>query len=361
MKKIRVLVVDDSALMRRLLTELINSDPAVRVIGAATDPYDAREQIKTLNPDVITLDIEMPKMDGLQFLTNLMRLHPLPVVMVSTQTQVGADMTFRALDLGAVDFVGKPRLDEPGAMQRYAEEVIAKIKAAAQVDVSELGPARRAAASAVCEPAVTRTLPASDSCRLVAIGASTGGTEAIRRLLQHARADGPGVVIVQHIPAEFSAAFAARLDRYSRLSVCEAEDGQEVLAGHAYVAPGNRHLTVCADGGRLICRLDDDRRISGHRPSVDRLFASVAEQAVSPALGILLTGMGRDGADGLLAMRRAGARTIAQDRDSSQIWGMPRVAVELDAACEVLPLAAIAARLAETAAAKETALAADIC
>ncbi len=360
MRRLRVLVIDDSALMRRLLTELINSDPGVMVVGTATDPYDAREKIKVLHPDVLTLDVEMPKMDGLQFLKNLMRLRPMPVVMISSLTQRGADLTFRALELGAIDFVGKPRLNVEHAMQDYAEEIIRKIKAAALVDVGTLHPPLSpGAVDTALQQALVLGKPLRDEHRVIGIGASTGGTEAIRQLLQHARPGCPGIVIVQHIPVEFSASFAARLDRNSDLDVCEARAGQPVLPGHAYVAPGDRHLTLSEERGTLYCQLDDGERVNGHRPAVDRLFASIAQHAGARALGILLTGMGRDGAAGLLEMQRAGAATIAQDEASSQIWGMPRAAVELGAAAEVLGLANIATRLGPAAAIQESLAVAD--
>ncbi len=336
---VKVLVVDDSALMRKLLCELLASDRELEVVGAAADPFAAREMIKQLSPDVLTLDVEMPRMDGLTFLRNLMRLRPLPVVMISALTERGADVTLSALALGAFDFVTKPKLDLVNGIAGYATEIIAKVKAAARTKPRP----RSEAAQARVDKAPLATSKMTN--QVVAIGASTGGTEAITRLLSALPADAPGVAVVQHIPVEFSRRFAERLDRECAMSVREAQDGDELLVGHVLVAPGSRHLRIERSGGRWRCRLGDDAQISGHRPSVDALFESVAEHAGPNAIGVLLTGMGTDGARGLGAMRACGAPTIAQDRETSAVWGMPGEAVKQGAAVDVLPLSEIALRL----------------
>ncbi len=333
---IKVLVVDDSALVRQIVTQLLDADPGIEVVGSAADPYIAREKIKQLNPDVLTLDVEMPRMDGLTFLRNLMRLRPMPVVMVSTLTERGAQVTLDALALGAVDFVAKPKLDVARGLGEYAEVLVEKVRQAARARVVALAPDRTAV------PAVSayRT-----THRLLAIGASTGGTEAIREVLMQMPADAPATVIAQHIPGAFSAAFADRLDRHSRMTVVHVEHDQPLLAGHAYVAPGGRHLRVYRSGANWHCRLGDDAPVRQHRPSVDVLFESVAEHAGANASAALLTGMGDDGARGLLALRKAGAATVAQDEASSVVWGMPGAAVALGAAQETVPLSQIATRL----------------
>ena len=338
MPTIKVVVVDDSALMRKLLVEILGRDPQIEVVGTAGDPFVARDLIRKTNPDVLTLDVEMPRMDGLTFLGNLMRLRPMPVVMISSLTERGADTTLAALELGAVDFVAKPRLDLAHAVTELAAEIIGKIKVAARARVAT--PAPRAAA----HPAgAAVSLKTTD--RVVAIGASTGGTEAIARILEVLPPDGHGIVIAQHIVPEFTRRFAERLDGSSAVEVREARDGDPILRGHAYLAPGHRHLRVVRSGARYLCALSDEPPVNRHRPSVDVLFASVAEAVGPNAIGVLLTGMGADGADGLGAMRAQGARTIAQDRETSVVWGMPGEAVKRDAASEVLALDKIAGRL----------------
>lgn len=344
-KRIRVLVIDDSALVRKLLTEMLSSDPQIEVVDTAMDPFVAREKIKRFNPDVLTLDVEMPRMDGLTFLRNLMRLRPMPVVMVSTLTERGAEVTLDALRLGAVDFVTKPRVDLSHSLPEYAAELIEKVKVAAQARVRALdtterrSEARAVTGEAPASPAARRIFRTTE--RLIAIGASTGGTEAIRELLEVLPPETPGIVIAQHIPASFSGPFAERMNRCSALEVREACDGDQILTGHVYIAPGGLHLRVVRDGARYRCRLSDDTPVNRHKPSVDVMFRSVAQSAGQNAVGVILTGMGRDGAQGLLEMRRAGAHTIAQDEASSIVWGMPRAAFECGAAVEVLPLARI--------------------
>ncbi|MGE0114161.1 MAG: chemotaxis response regulator protein-glutamate methylesterase [Steroidobacteraceae bacterium] len=349
MTKKKVLIVDDSALVRQLLTEMLRSDPDLEVVGAATDPFAAREKIKTLNPDVITLDVEMPRMDGVTFLENLMRLRPTPVVMVSSLTQKGAEVTLRALELGAVDFVSKPTVDLAGTLHHYAGELIAKVKMAAGANVHRR---MTAPVNAVIKPKLSAdaVLPNQQKGsgmlrtteRIIAIGASTGGTEALRAVLSAMPPDAPAIVISQHIPAAFSKPFAERLDKSSAMSVCQAEDGQYILPGHAYVAPGDRHLLLERDGARYLCRLSDGPPVNRHRPSVDVMFRSVAQKAGPNAVGVILTGMGDDGARGLKEMLEAGAHTLAQDEASSVVWGMPGSAVKLNACERVEPLSRIA-------------------
>ncbi len=337
--KVRVLIVDDSALVRQVLSEILSQDPGIEVVGTASDPLIARDKIKQLEPDVLTLDVEMPRMDGLTFLQNLMRLRPMPVVMVSSLTEAGAQVTLDALALGAVDFVTKPKLDVERGLNNYASELCERVRSAARARVARLQPTTAAAAS----PATPIKYRTTD--RLIAIGASTGGTEAIRVILEQMPADAPATVITQHIPAAFSKPFAERLDRHSKMTVVQAEDDMPLLAGHAYVAPGGLHLRVQRSGARWRCRLGEDDPIRRHRPSVDALFESVAQAAGANASAVLLTGMGDDGARGLLALRKAGAATMVQDEASSVVWGMPGAAYTLGAAQQVLPLAEIASAL----------------
>ncbi len=337
---IKVLVVDDSALIREVLSRMLMRDGDIEVVGTATDPIDAREKIKALNPDVVTLDIEMPNMNGLQFLDKLMRLRPTPVVMVSTLTKKGASETLLALELGAVDFVAKPSADAEGGLDAFGSNLRDKIRAAAKSDVrgrsSERGEAPKLAIKSAAAP----------QGALIAIGASTGGVEAIRVVLSGMPLDCPPIVIAQHMPPGFTARFASRLDEVCDLKVLEAEDRAPLLAGHAYVARGDYHLRVERSAGLLRTRLSQDGLESGHRPSVDVLFNSVAQVVGSMAVGAILTGMGRDGARGLKAMRERGAYTIGQSQASSLVYGMPRVAWEEGAVVEQAPVEAIAGRLA---------------
>jgi two-component system chemotaxis response regulator CheB len=337
MKKIRVLMVDDSALMRRLLTRLLSRDPEIEVVEAAADPYFAREKIKTLRPDVLTLDVEMPRMDGLTFLEKLMRGHPMPVVMVSALTESGCETTLRALELGAVDFVTKPRLEVAERMGEVAEEIIGKVKAAARARLSarEIAPPPRILSAA---------LPRSSE-RVIAVGASTGGTEALKILLTALPADAPGMVIVQHMPELFTRAFAERLDGLCAIRVKEAANGDRVLPGHALVAPGNHHMTLTRSGANYHVQINGGPPVNHHRPSVDVLFESCARWAGANAVGLIMTGMGADGARGLLQMRRAGARTLAQDEESSVVFGMPKAAIDAGAVEEVAALPQLPAAL----------------
>lgn len=346
-----MLIVDDSALVRRLLTDLLASDHSIEVLGAAGDAYIARAKIKALNPDVLTLDVEMPKMDGVTFLRNLMRLRPMPVIMVSSLTEHGADVTLDALAAGAVDYIAKPKIDVAATLQDYRSELIGKVKAAAAARVHALveepSPPGRAPGPTAA-PSPIRHFRTTD--RIIAIGASTGGTEAIKHVLMGCPPDTPGILIAQHIPKAFSTPFAHRMNSCCRMTVYEAEDGQQVLPGHVYIAPGDRHLRLARDGARYVCRLDDGAPVNRHKPSVDVLFRSVAEQAGHNAIGVILTGMGKDGALGLREMREAGAPTIAQDEATSVVWGMPGEAFAIGAARQVLPLDAISASVCRLAA-----------
>lgn len=343
-ERIRVLVVDDSALVRKLLTGLLASDPEIEVVGAASDPYEARELIKALNPHVLTLDVEMPRMDGVTFLRNLMRLRPMPVVMVSSLTERGADVTLEALSLGAVDYVAKPKLGLADGLERLADEIIAKVKIARK---ARLRPRIQVANGEPTLAVPRMSLRTTD--RVIAIGASTGGTEAIADILRQFPPDSPAVVITQHIPEGFSERFAVRLDGLCAMSVKEARDGDPVTVGCAYVAPGNHHLRVVRSGARYLCKVTQEDHVNRHRPSVDVLFGSIAQHVGPNAVGVILTGMGADGADGLGLIRAAGSPTIAQDKESSVVWGMPGEATKRGHAMEVLPLDKIAARVLKLA------------
>ncbi|MDB6085276.1 MAG: chemotaxis response regulator protein-glutamate methylesterase, partial [Gammaproteobacteria bacterium] len=291
-KQVKVLIVDDSALVRRMLTDLLSSDPGITVLGTAADAYDAREKIKALNPDVLTLDVEMPRMDGLTFLRNLMRLRPMPVIMVSSLTETGAEVTLDALSIGAVDYLPKPKIDLAATFAEYKDELIGKVKAAASARVRAIPSSAAASADVIlAKRAPHRHLRTTE--RIIAIGASTGGTEAIKDVLIRLPPDTPGIVITQHIPKLFSGAFARRMDSCCQVSVCEAEDGQQVLRGHVYIAPGDMHLSLVRDGARYVCRLNDGPPVNRHKPSVDVLFRSVAQQAGRNAIGVILTGMGK--------------------------------------------------------------------
>jgi two-component system chemotaxis response regulator CheB len=339
--RIRVLVVDDSALIRSLMRELLSSQPDLEVVGMAQDPYVARELIKQLNPDVITLDVEMPRMNGLDFLEKLMRLRPMPVVMVSSLTEQGSEVTLRALELGAVDFVTKPKLGVAERFPELAQEIGDKIRAAAQARI------RRHTGMPPPRPAPITGHVFGTTQKVVCIGASTGGTEALKAVLACMPADAPAVLVTQHMPENFTRSFAERIDRLCAMTVKEAQHEERVLPGHVYVAPGHSHLLVKKSGAYYYTQLTKTPPVNRHRPSVDVLFHSAAEVLGPNALGVILTGMGKDGAAGLLAMRQAGAHTIAQDEASCVVFGMPRAAIELGAAAEVHPLQDIARRVLE--------------
>jgi two-component system chemotaxis response regulator CheB len=336
---VRVLVVDDSALMRQLLSELLRDDPRIDVVGVAADPYMARERIKALNPDVMTLDIEMPRMDGLSFLEKLMALRPMPVVVVSTLTQKGTDAAVRALELGAVDCVAKPLIDLRTGMTGLRDELLAKVLTAAKSR-----PAARSRTGASFKPLVFDP-DLSTAGWIVAVGASTGGVEALQELLVTMPANAPAIMVTQHMPPGFTTSFARRLDQRCAMSVSEPTDGQRVMPGHVYIANGSKHLELVRSGAHFACRLHDGPPVSGHRPSVDLLFASVAAAAGRNAIGVILTGMGQDGAAGLLEMRRAGARTRGQDEATCVIYGMPKAAKLLGAVEAERPLSKLAAEI----------------
>ena len=350
---VKVLIVDDSALVRAVLQEVLNADPRLRVVGSAADPYEARELIKRLHPDVLTLDIEMPRMNGIAFLKNLMRLRPLPVVMISTLTQQGAPQTLEALELGAVDFVAKPINDDAGSLDRYSAEIVEKVYAAASANIasqpysSTIDRARPLRLTV----AEYKTLKPDFVC---VVGASTGGTEAIKELVVRLPENSPPILVAQHIPAEFSASFARRLDGLSAVKVVEASDGEPVQPGSVYIAPGHSHLRLDRSTHGLVCRLGRDAEINRHRPSVEALFDSLVTVTAQAnklnlatntsaniganAIAVLLTGMGKDGAEALLRLHRAGVVTVVQDESSSVVWGMPGAAVKLGAASKVLAL-----------------------
>lgn len=346
--KIKVLVIDDSAMIRSVMREIINREKDMICVGAAPDPIAAREMIKDLNPDVLTLDVEMPKMDGLEFLERLMRLRPMPVVMVSTLTERGSNITFRALELGAVDFVSKPKLDVARGMEEYAGQITEKIRAAALARVHKrIAPQsapvvqEKFSADAILPSMAGRY---SSTEKLIIIGASTGGTEAIKDVLTRLPADVPGILITQHMPENFTKSFAERLNGLCKISVKEAEHNERVLPGHAYIAPGHSHLLLKRSGANYMTELNQGPPVNRHRPSVDVLFRSAANVAGANAIGIILTGMGKDGAQGLLEMKNAGSFTIAQDEASCVVFGMPREAILVGGATEIQPLQGIARR-----------------
>jgi two-component system chemotaxis response regulator CheB len=356
MPKTRVVVVDDSALVRSLLAEIINRQADMECIGSAADPFAAREMIRNLNPDVITLDVEMPRMDGIDFLSKLMRLRPMPVLMVSTLTERGADVTLRALELGAIDFVAKPKIGVADGLKQLAEEITEKIRIASKAHIKRppAGPVG-AAPAAPGTPAPARpaaSAPASPLGRLstekiIFIGASTGGTEATKEVLMNLPPDSPAVVITQHMPAGFTRSYAARLDTLCKIRVKEAVDGERILPGHAYIAPGGLHLSVERSGANYVARVRDGEPVNRHKPSVEVLFESAARVVGQNAFGIMLTGMGGDGAKAMRAMRDAGSYNYAQNESTCVVFGMPREAIQHGAAHEVLPLHDIAPHLME--------------
>lgn len=330
MKKIRVLCVDDSALIRNIMSDIVNHQSDMEMVATAPDPIIARDLIKRFNPDVLTLDVEMPRMDGLDFLERLMRLRPMPVIMVSSLTSRGSEITLSALELGAVDFVTKPEMGLKDGMMQYAEVIAEKIRMASRVQVS-----RRDRHSQV--PQVISS-PLVGSEKIIAIGSSTGGTEALRQVLLPMPMTSPGIVIAQHMPPGFTRSFAERLDNLCQISVKEGEDGDRVLPGHAYIAPGDLHMELIRSGANYHIKLNQAPPVNRHRPSVDVLFRSVAKSAGKNAVGAILTGMGNDGAHGLLEMRKSGAHTLAQSEKTCVVFGMPREAIGLEAACEVVDL-----------------------
>ena len=355
-KKIRVIVVDDSALVRSLLAEIINRQSDMECIGTANDPLIAREIIRELNPDVITLDVEMPRMDGIDFLGRLMRLRPMPVVMISTLTERGAEVTMKALELGAVDFVSKPRVGLANGLNELATQIVDKIRVAAVAQVRRAprvpAPVRTAAGAA--NAAASSAAPASPSMsllgrlsteKLIFIGASTGGTEAIKEILVNLPADCPAIVITQHMPPGFTTSFAARLNSLSQITVKEASHGERILPGHAYIAPGGKQFHISRSGANYVAVVDDGPAVNRHKPSVEVLFKSAAALVGRNAYGIMLTGMGNDGAAAMREMKDAGSYNYVQDEASCIVFGMPREAIAHGAADEVLPLTQIAPAL----------------
>jgi two-component system chemotaxis response regulator CheB len=341
MEKIKLLIVDDSALVRQMLTQIFRDVEDIDVVGTASDPLIARDKIKALNPDVLTLDVEMPRMDGVTFLRNLMRLRPMPVVMISSLTLQGADVTLQALALGAVDFVAKPSADDAKVLSDYADEIINKVRMAAKANVQALD---------LCQPphasVMTRSpVPLKTTHKIIAVGSSTGGTEALKQLVKHLPADAPAILVTQHLPVTFSASFAKHVDDIGEMQACVATDGQLIMPGTIYIAPGDRHLRVVYERDGYVCRLENGPLVNGHKPSVEVLFQSVAENVGNKAIGVMLTGMGEDGAQAMLQMRNAGAINIVQDEESSVVWGMPGAAYKLGAAQHVLPLQKIAAQI----------------
>lgn len=361
MEKIKILIVDDSAVMRSVLAEILSSDDDIEVVGTAMDASVARDKIKSLNPDLLTLDVEMPEMDGLSFLRQLMQLHPMPVVMISTLTEAGADVTLKALGLGAIDFISKPKFDVTAQMEGIKEEIISKIKAAAKAKPYVSGVKETEKEDGVGDADITKssftttavlkkheskelaTLRTNE--KIIAIGGSTGGTEAIKDILMRMAPDSPAILIVQHIPPAFSKPFSERMNDFSPMNVRQAEDGLAVLPGNVYIAPGDSHLMLTRNGTEHRCKLHNGLPVNRHKPSVDVMFRSVAQTVGTNAIGVLLTGMGRDGARGLREIRETGAKTIAQDEESSVIWGMPGAAVKLDAVDYVLPNSRIADKI----------------
>jgi two-component system chemotaxis response regulator CheB len=345
MGKIRLLIVDDSALIRKMLTEIFSSSPDIEVVGTAADPILARDKIKKLAPDVLTLDVEMPRMDGLTFLRNLMRLRPMPVVMISTLTEQGAAVTLEALEIGAVDFVAKPKMDVAESLNHYAADIINKVKSAARSnvrarDARTVEKKTRSSSSSSVPKVHFKTTD-----KIIALGASTGGTEAIKDVVAGLPDNTPPIVISQHLPAAFSESFAKHVNQASAMTARLAKDGQQILPGNIYIAPGDKHLLVVRDGARYICKLDDGEPVNRHKPAVDVMFNSVAQNVGANAISVLLTGMGADGAKGMKAMHDAGAKTLIQDEASSVVWGMPGEAYKLGCADYVQPLDQVAKQI----------------
>ncbi len=339
MTKIKVVIVDDSALIRSVMTEIVNSQPDMEVVGVAPDPLVARELIKRTNPDVLTLDVEMPKMDGLDFLEKLMRLRPMPVLMVSSLTERGSEITMRALELGAVDFVTKPKISIQSGMREYTELIADKIRGASRARIKPR--TLQSAAGGAATPLPQLRSPLTSSEKLIIIGASTGGTEAIREFLMQMPSDCPGILIAQHMPEGFTTSFARRLDSLCKISVVESAGNERVLPGHAYIAPGHSHLLLTRSGANYMTKIEQSEPVNRHRPSVDVLFRSAAQAAGKNAVGVILTGMGKDGAQGMLEMKNAGAHNFAQDEASCVVFGMPREAIAIGAAHEVAALSAL--------------------
>ena len=340
-RKIKVLIIDDSALIRSILREVINSYPDMEAVGAASHPLQAREMIKELNPDVLTLDVEMPEMDGLAFLEKLMRLRPMPVLMISSLTERGSDIALRALELGAVDFLPKPKLGIVEGIQGYVDEIAEKIRAAYGARLPKQLGAIKGGQGVL--PALGDRIITTE--KIIVVGASIGGTEAIKEFLIRMPADAPGILITQHMPEAFTKSFAKRLDGLCKISVCEAEDNQRVLPGHAYIAPGHSHLLLKRSGANYMTELSQSALVNRHRPAVEVLFRSAAQRAGKNAIGVILTGMGKDGAVGMLEMHQAGAYNFAQDEASCVVFGMPHEAILLGAVDEVVDIQQMSQRV----------------
>lgn len=340
-KKIRVIVIDDSALVRNLLTAILNEDPFIEVVASASDPYDAREKIKQYNPDVITLDIEMPKMNGLDFLEKIMTLRPMPVVMVSSLTKKGAEATLQALEMGAVETVGKPTQNLGEGMKELAAEIISKVKMA-----SLSRPHYTRASSLAGGNTITHKSGLKNRGQVIAIGSSTGGVEAVREIFSRLPDSLPPILITQHMPANFMESFADRLDKASRISVAIAAEGMVLQPGHAYIAPGEKHLTLNKQGEVYSCHIGKQGKVSGHCPSVNVMFHSVAETVGEKSVAVILTGMGADGAEGMLAIRQAGGQTLGQNEVSCVVYGMPKKAYELGAVSKQVALKDMAQEIA---------------
>jgi two-component system chemotaxis response regulator CheB len=342
-------VVDDSALVRSLLAEIINRQRDMECVGTANDPLIAREMIRELNPDVITLDVEMPRMDGIDFLGRLMRLRPMPVLMVSTLTQQGAEVTMRALELGAVDFIAKPRIGLAEGIKELSDQIVEKIRVAASAHVRRAPALAASASSASAAGApvapVVKPLGRLSTEKLICIGSSTGGTEAVKEILTRMPADSPGIVITQHMPPGFTTSFAARLNALCQITVKEAVNGERILPGHAYIAPGGKQFRIDRSGANYVAVVEDGEPVNRHKPSVEVLFRSCAQVVGPNAYGIMLTGMGNDGAKAMREMKDAGSYNYVQDEASCVVFGMPREAILHGAADEVLPLTAIAPAL----------------
>jgi len=352
-KKIKVLIVDDSALVRQTLTQIFNSDPEIEVVGAVADPYFAVNRIKEEAPDVISLDIEMPRMDGLTFLRKIMAQHPIPVLIISTLSVKGGETALRALEYGASEVICKPKINTQAALEEATITLCDAVKATYKSKIvkrreylpKEFFVPKKFSADAILAKGKEDAPLLKTTDKVIAVGASTGGTEALRAFLSMMPVHCPGIIIVQHMPEVFTKSFAQRLNNICQISVKEAEDGDPVLRGQALIAPGNRHMMLSRNGARYIVKLDDGPLVNRHRPSVDVLFRSTTRYAGSNSVGVIMTGMGDDGAKGLLEMREAGAQTIAQDEESCTVFGMPKVAIEMEAAIHVLSLDKIAAKV----------------
>jgi two-component system chemotaxis response regulator CheB len=344
-KKIKVLVIDDSAVIRQILSKIIDSNDDMEVVGTAADPYIARDKIKHLAPDVLTLDVEMPRMDGITFLKNIMRLRPMPVIMISTLTEAGADITLEALQIGAFDYLPKPKENVGKSLADYERDIVSKIRAAAGANLQRLELTSQRSRSAHKDTKFKIESYSPKPNQLIAIGASTGGTEAIKEVLLGLPANCPPVVVTQHIPPQFSTSYAMRMNNTCSMTVHEAKANQKLLPGNVYIAPGDQHLTIQKTGSGLITQLAEGEKVNRHRPSVEVMFDSITGLGVANCIGVLLTGMGADGAQALLRMKQQGYHTIIQDEATSVVWGMPGAAFQLNAYNEVKPLESIAGRL----------------